>query len=750
MAISSEPTRTHRVSINVCTARTETIWSILLVVVTGIAAPTFAQGGAYATHIDEVIVISQRREQNMQDVGASISTMSGSRFQELSMRTVTDLTEQIPNLTFATPAGEATNLALSIRGVGLNDLSDSNEGPVAIYVDEVYLGTLTAQAGQLFDLERIEVVRGPQGTLYGRNTTGGLVHFVTNSPTEEIDVQAEVSVGNDSRIKLESALSGPLTSSLFGRLSILHDSDDGYQTDRTSNNTFGTKDIFAIRGQLLAALTENLEIKLTAYAGTVDNRPTLYKPRGLLETSGQRCSDTEIVKRQCFDGFGYRDPVDNPDSVELHPDVLGPRQEIDSYGGNIKASWESGALTITSITASSSLDKEHWDGSFANPNDLFQSGQFLEARQFTQELRAGIASDRADYVLGLFYFGDNKKGSIPFNSPFDYDTRFDQDTDAYAAFAHAQWQFATDWSLAAGARYSRELKKLDFRVLPGTIAGAGLTFDDDLDTDNLSWNIGLNWHFAEHSLLFANMAHGFKSGGWNAGGFVVIVDQIRPFDDETVDTVELGLKTMLLNGRLRLNATGFYYDYRDMQAFTQADVNGLPLSALTNAGSADIYGVETELLWQANDALEVSLGLGWLETETKEFFSFEGLTPGGEPIIEDLSGSELVLAPRITANGLVRYVTEFMSGEFTAQIDFSYSDSYFFDTDNAPLDVAGSALLWNGRLGWQLPDSKIELALFGRNLTDERKIIEGFDIFDTQMLIYNHARVYGISVTYRH
>ena len=285
---------------------------------------------------------------------------------------------------------------------------------------------------------------------------------------------------------------------------------------------------------------------------------------------------------------------------------------------------------------------------------------------------------------------------------------------------------------------------------PSTVAGAGLTFQDELDTDNISWNVGVNWRPTDSTLLFANFAHGFKSGGWNAGGFVVIEEQIAPFDDETVNMLELGIKTDLLDNRLRINSTAFYYDYQDMQAFTQADVNGLPLSALTNVGGADIYGFEIEALWHPTEALETSFGIGWLDTSTKEFFSFEGLTPGGEPIIEDLSGGELVLAPRLTANGILTYTSRWSGGELVAQVDFSYSDSYFFDTDNASLDVSDSAVLWNGRLSWRFPGDKFEIALFGRNLTNRQKIIEGFDIFDTQMLIYNHARVYGISTQYRY
>ena len=706
--------------------------------------------GTAPTHLEEIIVTAQRRAQNIQEIGASITALTGHQFRNLSYRTVNDLSEQIPNLTFATPAGESTLPALSLRGVGLNDLSDSNEGPVAVYVDEVYLGALTAQAGQMFDLERVEVLRGPQGTLYGRNTTGGLIHFVTKSPTDEFDAYSEFVIGNDSRIKLEAALGGRLTERLSGRISLLYDTDDGYQIDRTSGQSFGTKDVSAVRGQVGFAATDKLNIKFAAYAGSTDNRPTLYKARGLLTVTGERCTDAEIVARQCFDGFGYRDPLSDPNSVELHPDVIGPTQKIDNQGGNISAIWTSDNLSLTSITAVASLEKVDWDGAFANPDFLFQSGQLLDADQFSQELRAGFSTTSADYVAGLFYFSDTKKGSIPFNSPFDYDTRFDQDTEALAAFAHGLWQLSQQWSLAVGARYSRERKKLDFLVLPGTIAGAGLAFQDDLDTDHVSWNIGVTWQADEDTMLFSNFAHGFKSGGWNAGGFVVIVDQIAPFRNETVDTFELGIKKTLLENRMRFNATAFYYDYQDLQAFTQANVNGLPLSALTNAGGANIYGFEAELTWRPADALVATLGLGWLHTETEDFFSFEGLTPGGESIIEDLSGGELVLAPRLTANGVLSHTSRWSGGELVAQVDFSYSDSYFFDTDNASLDVSDSAVLWNGRLSWRFPGDKFEIALFGRNLTDEQKIIEGFDIFDTQMLIYNHARVYGISALYKY
>jgi iron complex outermembrane receptor protein len=715
----------------------------------GFAYADAAEDGA-SVRIEEVIVTAQRRQQNMQDIGASIMAISGARFQELSFRTVTDLSEQVPNLTFATPAGESTLLALSIRGIGLNDLSDSNEGPVAVYVDDVYIGILTAQAGQLYDLERIEVVRGPQGTLYGRNTTAGLVHFVTRRPGTNLDGYAEISVGNDSRLKVEAAAGGPISERLSGRVSVLHDSDDGYQVNRTTGQSFGTKEISSVRGQLRFFASEKLDINLMAFTSSTDNRPTLYKARGLLTTIGERCTEPQIVARECFDGFGYRDPVSDPHSVELFPDIIGPRQEIDTDGGSITINWTSDILTLESITAASTVDKVDWDGAFANPNDLFQSGQLLDAEQFSQELRAGWSMPLADYVLGLFYYTDNKSGGIPFNSPFDYDTDFDQDTDAYAVFGHGEWQVSERWAIALGARYSKEQKKLDLLVPPSTVAGAGLAFQDELDTDNVSWNVGVNWKPVDSMLLFANLAHGFKSGGWNAGGFVVIEEQIAPFDDETVDMLELGIKTDLLDNRLRINSTAFFYDYQGMQAFTQANVNGLPLSALTNVGGADIYGFEIEAVWHPTEALETSFGIGWLDTSTKDFFSFEGLTTGGEPIIEDLSGGELVLAPRFTANGIVRYVTPLAKGELLAQIDFSYADSYFFDTDNAPLDVSDSATLWNARLAWRSPGDKIEIGLFGRNLTDEEKIIEGFDIFDTQMLIYNHARIYGISLVYRH
>jgi hypothetical protein len=158
----------------------------------------------------------------------------------------------------------------------------------------------------------------------------------------------------------------------------LHDTDDGYQVNRSSGVSFGSKDISALRAQLRITPDEDLDIRLTGYLSRTDNRPTLYKPRGLLAADGERCSDADVIARKCFDGFGYRDAVNDPHSVELFPDLIGPRQEIDTFGGSVTVKWASNNLSITSITAVSSLDKVDWDGAFANPNDLFQSGQLLD------------------------------------------------------------------------------------------------------------------------------------------------------------------------------------------------------------------------------------------------------------------------------------------------------------------------------------------------------------------------------------
>ena len=209
-----------------------------------------AVDGATSAIIEQIVVTAQKREQNIQEVGSSVTAFSGEQYRALGFENATSVAAQTPNFTFGQPAGEGTNTSLSIRGVGLNDVADSTEGAVAMYVDEVYQGTLAAQGVSMFDMERVDVLRGPQGTLYGRNTTGGLVHFIIRRPSDQLEAFAEAAYGTHDQIRFEGALGGPLANNLRARLSYYHNQRDGNQIDRANGRRGSVVNIDAIRGQL--------------------------------------------------------------------------------------------------------------------------------------------------------------------------------------------------------------------------------------------------------------------------------------------------------------------------------------------------------------------------------------------------------------------------------------------------------------------------------------------------------------------
>jgi len=722
---------------------------------------------ASAGVLEEVVVTAQKREQNIQQVGGSITAISGDQFKALGFDNVGDVASQAPNVNFSTPGGAGSNPAISIRGVGLSDFSDSNEGPVAVYIDEVYLGSLAGQTGSIFDIERIEVLRGPQGTLYGRNTTGGLIHFITKKPTDELEGYAELSYGSWGQTSFEGAVGGAITESMRGRVSLSHDENDGTQRDRGTGVRGNVVDVTTLRGQLDIDLNDELVLSLNAHGGKVDNKAQFYKNRGELDAGGNPCTVSDVKARKCFDAFGFRDPESDPRSV-LTSGLGQTPVEIDTFGAYAKFAWSRDEWDLVSITAYEEVDKLLKDTTFPGfigsepplPIGLLISPDFLaDNSQITQEFRLTHTEDDLTWMAGFFYFDDDKTGGQdiqgpgnrlpPGAPPLTYLIDFDQETTAWAFFAHADWYFAENWMLEAGIRYSNEEKTLVDFVDPGSLffPEPAFTFEDDIDTDNISWNLGLDWQVDDDLLLFANISRGFKSGGWNSGGLIGSPAELTPFDEEILTTYELGVKSSFADDRVRLNASVFYYDYEDFQAFTQFENRGLPVSALQNAGDATIAGLEVELTLAPTDYLEAQFGLGYVDSETDDFISFSGTDDNGDPIFKDLSGTEMTLSPDFTANGLVRVYFDLLGGEISGQVSFNHSESYFFDATNDTLQASGSFTVWDARIAWNGgPDDRYEISAYVHNLTEEDYIVEGFIVAAGEQLVYNERRLAGVTV----
>jgi iron complex outermembrane receptor protein len=759
------------------TSRTR-LWGAVAAIIAGApgapAQAQTAQEAAAAEPLDEIIVSANRRDERLLDVPSAITALSGESLAELGVSDISGLTSRVPNFTMGSPAGEGTTPSLSIRGVGLNTFSDNLEGAVAVYVDDVYMATVAGQAAKFFDMKRVEVLRGPQGTLYGRNATAGLVHFVTNPPTETVEGYGELTLGSFSQRRFEGALGGPLGDNVRGRVSMLYDRDDGYMRERISGRNVASKDILAGRAQLVTDLGETASLHFRANVSRIRNVSVLENHRGLLDPATfTPCSVARVNARECVDAFGYRDPNSDPFAANFHGADNIPL-DVDTIGGSVTARFALGAWDVTSITAYEDLKKRHIEAGVVVPFGLataaglaaFENTKFrldLDAKQLTQELRAGRQLGDVYLMVGGFYMDDEKTGAVELPASFrnplavsqdPYLNRFGQQLDTWAAFVHAEWKLTPTFDLRAGARYSSEDSESSVDVNTGGFFGAILGAPDvrenrSFSDEFVSWDVTASWKPADDLLVYAKVANGYKSGGTNAGGIISSRPQVEPFASENLKMYEVGVKGAWADQRLRASAAAFYYDYRDLQLFTQSLVGGIPVDRVENAANAEISGLELELTADVASWLDVQLGGAYLDTKTKDFISVVGVTPGGQPIVEDRSGKRLVFAPEFSVNGSVRAHGSVGGGEAAAVLAFNHVSEYFFDIGNGPLDAAGDVALLNAHVSWAPAGARWSIAASAQNLTDKVYYTEGYNLLGAQYRFVGRPRTWGASFRIR-
>lgn len=712
---------------------------------------------ADSTVVEEVVVTATKREESIRDVGISMTAFSGNSMKKLGMTDPTDIAAHTPNMTFSTPLGEGSNPTLAIRGVALNTFVDNDEQPVAMYVDEVYLGTIAGQTLQLFDLQRVEVLRGPQGTLYGRNTTGGLVHFISRKPSHEFDAYMDATFGNYNRIGIEGAVGGGLSDAVSGRLSWYSNRDDGFQKDRSTGERGGSADATAVRAQLLFELGDSSDLLWSSHAGEVDQTSVFYNNLGMLHADGSPCSIAEIQAALCFDDDdfdgvpGYRDP-DGGDPYE--GDYTGALPlVIKTRGSSVKLEMSlNDRYSLTSVTGYEHVDKMQIEGTYPGPVDHNYRYE-IDAEQWSQELRLAYTGTSLVSIVGIYAYADDKDGGIGSLGDF-YQTRYTQETDAYAVFAQADYDLTETFTFTSGIRYTKEHKQFDMDVFwefdadrdKGDVPAFSQLHDERYS--NVSGKLGVEWRPDDDSMIFANVSRGYRSGGFN-GAFVFFPEQVaEPIDEEILTSYEIGLRTGWPGVRTDLNATAFYYDYEDLQTLKQTVIAGDIASLLSNAAQASVQGAELELTAHLTDNFDVVLGASYLDSETKDFI-VDDFDEDGNPIEVDFSGTELVFAPEFTANGIFRYFRATDMGLWSVQADFNYTSDYFQHPDNHPLGRTASYTLWNSRIAWANQNDTVEVAAWVKNLTDESYAVNSYPLYGSWVEVIAKPRTYGITVSYR-
>ena len=735
--------------------------------------------------MEEVIVTAQKREENLQDTPISVTAFTADAIEVLGFRQSVDITAQTPNFSVGYPNGDTGVPAPFMRGVGLNDFGVLNQGPIAAYTDQTYISSNAAQIFQLLDVERVEVLRGPQGTLYGRNATGGAVNYVSRRPTLEWDGWARAGGGSWGSTKLEGAVGGPIGDKTAFRVSLLKSDSDGWMKNRLTGNDQQGIDELAWRVLLESEATENLNILVNVHGGKTQSDSPQYRHLGVWEAdgSGNMCSNGDILAGNCVDIFGYSEQaayttlngVDVPATPgydEANYDFE-ERNDTDFWGASVTLDWAVSGYVITSITSYDEMDDFRPEETDDGPNDILTGELAVDQETFSQEFRIALQTDNVSWIAGLYYLndeatdntafdilrdfrpffvGDDVSCSAPAGNPggfcpeeFIFKTKSGtkQEITSTALYVDASIKLTERLTFNGGLRYTdEEIDHASYFFFDESEAGfpARPGFPDSASNDykNVSGRLLLDFQMTDDLLFYGGISTGFKAGGIQSTS-----DGIAPYDEEELVSYEIGFKTMLVDGRVRFNGSVFRYDYSDLQVFAFVIVDGIGFSTISNAADATNFGAELELQWLPTDNLFVNLGLGILNTEYEDL-----ILPSG-----DFSGNEITMSPELTLNGLIQYDIQLGdNGVITLQTDFNYQDEVWFDALNNPLLSEDAYWLWNARVSWTSTDEKWEVAAFGRNLGDEQYMVYAFDLsffgFNEEML--GTPRAYGIDATFRY
>jgi iron complex outermembrane receptor protein len=691
---------------------------------------------AQIAEIEEIIVTAQKREQSIQDVSISVTALSGDMIDDFGYEDTRDIFYQTPNVDVSQWSYSG---GITIRGNATLNNTLAGEGTVALYFDEVYRPVSFYGGNMMLDVERVEVLRGPQGTLFGRNSTAGLVHFISRKPTEEPEGYASIEYGSyDTRI-FEGAISGPLSERVRGRLAVKYHEDDGFQTNQgPAGGKLAVTDRIAGRAHLEFDLNDDAVLLLSVEASDADDIGKAFNYWGQLDPMTlTQCEPKRMWAGECVGGgayfglptFGDPDVSVKRPYTEHDPDNGDGRYTLETLSATAKLTWQlSETMELISITGYDSHERFFntdedasatgvWGG-YYQYNDQYTS----ESDQFTQEIRLTGSNGGIDWLLGFFYF-DEDRGATSTAKDFEAvpgvpDTFTQVDSESWAVFGEFGRSLTETVRLVGGLRYTDEKKET--HVLTNTLPGS-----QQLSDDNLSFKAGLEWRPRDEWMVYGTISSSFRSGNFNNDLLFGNLAQLTAVAPEEVISFELGSKSTLMDGRMTLNATAFYQDATDKQGivYDRGEDNPSPASKLITVGDMEIYGAELELYMVPVENLELSLGVGWLDTEIQADPGF-GFNAGfgtganaflGDPFFLDGSGES-----SWGVNGMVRYHIPLASaGRLTLQADYDWRDESIGENG---LSYNEDRLLVNLRAFWNSPDGRWEIQAYAENAFNKKYI----------------------------
>ncbi len=726
------------------------------------SAPNATSPGQAGAQVEEIIVTAERRETNLQRTPIAITALTAANIESQGIRNVNDLGAFVPNLTTTTGPQGSADANFFIRGVGQFDFIATNDPGVGVYVDGVYLGRTVGALLDAGDIGRVEILRGPQGTLFGRNTLGGAVSITSIAPViGEFDGRARITTGSRNRFDADGSVNLPLGDQAAARIYAFTRSQDGFARNPVSGARFGAIQRWGVKSEFLLKPTDsNFSLQITGDYTKDKSNPA---PSVLLK----------IAPLPFFPAGAFAQTQD-PNNFYRVFENNSPKSFNEIWGFSAIAALDLGGRTLKSITAYRQLRAVSTSDPDGTDYSLYNQFAPTKQHQFSEELQlAGKAfDDKFEYLIGGYYFNERVNQTLflcfapitpvptaPFNACNTWNQGNDQTTDSFAAFGQARVHLGEKLSLTLGGRYTDESKDdvsnqaFDFRpagfspapgvVLPGFFAPIVSNLPGHVHFSRFTPKLGAEYQLTPRILVFADYSEGFRSGGFN-GRLIVPQPTIPTYRPDTTQSGEIGVKSDLFDRKLRLNATGFYTKYKDIQQTISVPVIQFEVA---NAGEAELYGFEAEATVVPVERLRINASVGYSHSK------FQNVPV----LVGPINGNKLPFSPEITFNAGLEYGVLIGGFKATPRVDYKYQSRTYFTafnnnfgpgTNDGIGEQQGPLGLLSARVTLSDARDRYSVAAFAENLTDKHYYTFGQNALGAQGVSYSYLgrpREFGVT-----
>lgn len=701
------------------------------------AADTAAADADSGGVLQHIVVTAQKREQSLQDIPLAVSAFSSEDLQRSGITRLDALDQAVPNLQLSSVYG-TTRPSIFMRGIGLDGFNAIDGNSVSLSQDEVIIESRAGQLAQMYDLARVEVLRGPQGTLYGRNTTGGAINLFSKLPGDALEGEIDVGVGRFNHREATAGVSVPLMPGTLGvRLSGQYVESDGDIRNAFTGKRVEGDDRRAGRMIVLWTPTDTQRWVLNVNAARSDT------DGGTFFQIGARPDGSDFLGYRQSPGF-YTLSNDAPTFEKLEMSAI-------SLKGEITLPF----ATLTSVSGYNDVESGLLEDSDASPAALLTVRGVDDARQFSQELRlSSLVGGAFDWIAGVYYFDQDTQGSNdlrldlslldPSAQPLAVLQAYRQNSRSYAAFGQVDVPVGERCTLTGGLRWTKDEREFDQDVfIDGPLA---FSVGDDRSYDQFTWRAGIEWQLADEQMLYLTYNRGYRAGQ-PAGLALASASEFGFVAPEKVDTVELGYKSRWLDDRLQVNAALFNNDFANLQVIDFAPAGGLNTLFLRNA-EAYTRGAELETVFVPAHGWRLTASFAYLDSEYQSLSVSDKLTGTLQPV----DGQPLVNAPEVSFNVMAEYTLETSIGSWSPHVEYAHTtrQNLKVSTEERLFQQPGYGL-FNASLTYGSPDLRWQVSLWGRNLGGEQYVTELIDVRDLGFIESRHGerRSYGANLRYR-